>query len=296
MSEIALLRPWWLAALPLLVVFGLWARHRRPHAGGWENVMPAPMLQAMHALGHLQSTTGRAGLACLVAAALLASGLAGPAVPRDDAPVLAGSGALLIAIDMSRSVAASPALSDAQAAAAGVLAAADGRPVGLILYDGEAYDIAAPTLDPATLETQLAVLGPETMPGQGSRPAAALSLARQMLSDVRDGDLVLITDGGGVDAAAAAEAERLTAGGTRLMLLTLSGFAGPAIPPDVFDRLAGVSLFAPARNPAPVLRRISAAGPFGRDQAMTALRYLDLGPFLAVLALIPLLALFRRTE
>lgn len=294
MNEIILLRPWWLAALPLVILIGLWSRHRRPQAGGWQDVMPAPMLNAMQTLGHLQAQTGRSGLSCLLAAALLAAGLAGPAVPRSDAPVLAGSGAILIAIDMSRSVTASPALADAQAAAARVLSAANTRSVGLILFDGEAYDVAAPTMDPSTLETQIAVLGPETMPGGGSRPAAALALARQMLSDVPDGDLVLITDGGGIDAAAASEAERLTGSGARLVLLTLSGFSGPALPPDAFESVSGISVSAPAVAPEPVLRQLSNAGTSRRDRTLTALRFLDLGPFVCVLALIPLLALFRR--
>ena len=134
---------------------------------------------------------------------------------------------MLIAIDMSPSVATAPALADAQAAAAQILEAANGRAVGLIVFAGEAYDVAAPTADPETLETQIAVLGPKTMPGKGSRPAAALALARQMLAGGADADLVLITDGGGVDATAFAEARRLADSGVRLSLLTLEDAAGP---------------------------------------------------------------------
>jgi len=295
MSELTLLRPWWLAALPLLAALALWVWRRGPDTGGWQQVMPAPMLEAMRALGHLRGETGRTGLSGLAAAGLIALGLAGPALPRADAPVLAGSGAILIAIDMSPSVATSSALADAQAAAAQILRAANGRSVGLILYSGEAYDVAAPTEDPATLETQIAVLDPETMPGPGSRPAAAFALARQMLTGVADADLVLISDGGGFDAAATAEADRLTGSGARLLILTLSGGAGTPVPPDAFVGLDSVSASAPARAPDPVLRLIAANGSFQRDRAMTALRFRDLGPFVAALALIPLLALFRRT-
>jgi len=295
MTEFTLLRPCWLAALPLLALLAFQSWRRGPHGGGWAQVMPAAMLGAMRSLGHLNGGNDRSGLYCLAAAALLAAGLAGPALPRNDAPVLAGSGAILIAIDMSRSVAESAALADAQAAAAQILRAANGRAVGLILYDGEAYDIAAPTEDPATLETQIAVLGPETMPGKGSRPAAALALARKMLTGVRDADLVLISDGGGIDGAAIAEARRLTGSGVRLMLLTLSGSARPAAASDAFDRLDGVSASAAALAPEPVLRRLSAISAKRMDRTLTALRFRDLGPFLAALALIPVLFLFRRT-
>ncbi|MBD8894077.1 VWA domain-containing protein [Roseibium litorale] len=295
MTDIVLLRPWWLAALPLLLLLGLWSWRRGPHAGAWRQVMPAPMLAAMQELGHLQAGKRQAGLSCLLAAATLAAGLAGPAVPRGDAPVLAGSGAVLIAMDMSRSVAGSPALNDAQTAAAQILTTVNGRAVGLILYNGEAYDIAAPTSDPSTLETQIAVLGPETMPGDGSRPAAALALARQMLSQVPDGDLILITDGGGIGAAAVTEAERLTSSGIRLSVLALSDAAGPAVPPEVFDKLPNISALAPARSPGPVLRLISTADSWRGDQTIASLRFLDLGPFVAILSLFPLLGLFRRT-
>lgn len=294
MTDLVILRPWWLATLPLLVLLGLWTWLRRPDAGGWQHVMPAPMLDAMRTLGHLQAGKRGPGLSCLLTAALLALGLAGPSVPRKDAPVLAGSGALLIAIDMSRSVAQSPALADAQAAAAEILKAANGRAVGLILYNGEAYDIAAPTADPSTLETQIAVLGPDTMPGQGSRPAAALALARHMLSDIPDGDLVLITDGGGIDTAAAAEADRLTNDGARLFLLTLANPAGPALPPAIFAELDGVSETAPAKAPGQVLRKIAHPAGWHGDQAIASLQVFDFGPFVAMLALIPLLGLLRR--
>ena len=292
MNDLVLLRPWWLLALPLLVVVALWQWRRGPAAGGWERVMPPAMFTAMRALGHLQGRARRQGVALLASAALLCLGLCGPAVPRADAPLLAGSGAVLIALDMSPSVTESPALTDAQAAAATILTAASGRPVGMLLYSGEAYEVAAPTADPATLESQIAVLGADTMPGSGSRPASALALARQMLQGDRDADLVLVSDGGGVDDATRAEAERLAADGVRLSVLTLAGPAGGTVDAAALEALA--SLAAPARAPAPVLRRLARQGTLERDPALAALAFLDLGPYLAGLAGLPLLGIFRR--
>ena len=292
MSGLILLRPWWLAALPLLALIALWLWRRGPNAGGWERVMPPAMLVAMQTLGHLRGAGVRSSLAPLAAVGLLALGLGGPAVPRADAPLIASDGAILIAIDMSPSVAKSPAVADAQAAAAEVLAASAGRPVGLLLYSGEAYDVAAPTADPATLESQIAVLGPDTMPSGGSRPAAAIALARQMFQGSRDADLVLISDGGGIDNAARAEAERLVSDGIHLSVLTLTGAAGEPINPKALEALGGVA--APARAPAPVLRRLSRTGTLDRDPTLAALQFQDLGPLIAALAVLPLLSLFRR--
>ncbi|MDF2997273.1 MAG: hypothetical protein K0R27_2910 [Xanthobacteraceae bacterium] len=292
MSELVMLRPWWLAALAPLIALALWQWWRGPAAGGWERVMPPTMLAAMRALGHLGGGASHPGLAPLAAAGLISFGLGGPAVPRIDAPLLAGSGAILIAIDMSPSVAESPALADAQAAAADILAAANGRPVGLVLYSGEAYDIAAPTTDPATLESQIAVLGRDTMPEAGSRPAAALALARQMLRASRNADLVLISDGGGVDDATRAEAERLAGDGIRLSVLSLTGAVGGGIDTAALEGLGSAA--APARAPDPVLRYLSRAGALERDPALTALEFRDLGPFVAALSALPLISLFRR--
>ncbi|MBD1547593.1 VWA domain-containing protein [Roseibium aggregatum] len=295
MSELTLLRPWWIAALPVLVLLAAWSWRRGPDAGGWQEVMPGRMLAAMRTLGHLRGVSRQFGVTSFIAAGLIALGLAGPALPRSDAPVLAGSGAILIAIDMSPSVAESPALADAQAAAAQVLAAANGRPVGLILFAGEAYDVAAPTADPATLETQIAVLGPDTMPDKGSRPAAAFALARDMLSGVSDADLVLISDGGGLSADAVAEAERLTGAGIRLLVLTLDDAAGGPVKKNAFSVLEPLSVSAPAQAPGPVLGAVSHNAKLRRDGALTALHFRDLGPFVAALALLPLLGLFRRS-
>ena len=292
MSELVLLRPWWLLALPLLAAIALWRWWRGPAAGGWERVMPPEMFEAMRALGPLGGRANRQSVALLSSASLLCLGLCGPAVPRADAPVLAGSGAVVIALDMSPSVAESAALADAQAAAAALLMAASGRPVGMLVYSGEAYEVAAPTADPTTLESQIAVLARDTMPDGGSRPASALALARQMLRASRDADLVLISDGGGVDGAAQAEAERLAGDGVRISVLTLTGSAGGSSDAAALEALGSIA--APARAPSPVLSRLAHQGGLERDPALTTLAYIDVGPCLAALAGLPLLVLFRR--
>lgn len=292
MSSLILLRPWWLAALLVALGLSLLLRRTGRSAGGWEQVMSPAMLKAMRRLGHLNPGGARSGLAALAAACLLVIGLSGPAVPRADAPLIAGTGSILIAIDLSPSVSEGPALADAKAAAASVLSAADGRPVGLILYAGEAYAIAAPTADPAVLESDIAVLGPDTMPAGGSRPAAALALARQMLTGARPADLVLVSDGGGIDAQATTEAGRLRAEGIGLLVLTLDAAAGGPVDRDALVALSDAA--APARSPDRVVDRLAAAGTRDRDEAFTALHVHDLGPFVAALALVPMLALFRR--
>lgn len=289
-----LLRPWWLAALPLLMIAGLMLWRRGADAGGWQAVMPPQMLGAMVALGWMDGG-GRAGRMVPLGAALaLVLGLAGPALPRADAPVFAQGDAVLLAVDMSPSITGgvqAQALADAQAGAAQVIAGLAGRPVGLILYAGEAYLAAAPTTDPQVLDSLIAVLDPQTMPDRGSNPAAAMALAGQMLAGTPRADLVLIGDGGGTDSPAAqAEATRLSDAGIGLWALRVTGD-----PPPASERLTALATsgIAPATAPGPVIAGLTRAG-LGGDPAMRVLRYRDLGPWLAALAMLALLTQFRR--
>lgn len=285
-----LTRPLWLLALPVLLVLAAMIWRRGPDAGGWQAVLPPHMRAGLAALGQLGQGAGWMRFLPLIGGAALAVGLAGPSVPRADAPVFAQSDAVVIAMDMSPSIAEGPALADAQAAAAGLLARLGGRPVGLILYAGEAYSIAAPTDDPATLETQIAVLDAETMPDQGSRPGAAMAVAGQMLAGVKRADLVLVTDGGGFDRIAEAEAARLKSTGIRISALTVTG--NPPSDSAVLSRIANGPV-VPSSNPGAVEKALTSSG-LDPDPAMQALQYRDLGPWFALLAMLTLLPQFRR--
>lgn len=298
MGGLILLRPWWLLALLPLLLLVLWILRRAPDAGGWERIMPRQMLRAMIALGALggRQPVWQRMLAPFAIFALT-TGLAGPALPRRDAPVLAQTDAVIIAIDMSPSVANGPGLAEAQVTAAGLLQALAGRPVGMILYGGEAYTIAAPTTDVATLETQIAVLEPDTLPNPGSRPADALGLAGKLLDKMRRADLILISDGGGVDAQAEAEASRLAEQGVRISALHLAATApeAPPAPENALERLVrGGGEALPADQMARLTARLDRPGAAVRDPVLVALQYRDLGPFLAAFALLPLLIMLRR--
>lgn len=292
MSGLVLLRPWWLLAL--LAVIAIAVFRRGPQSGGWQRVIPAQLLAGLQQLGLLGQGSAIRRRIGLAAMALLCIGLSGPAMPRPDAPVFAQTDAIVIAMDLSPSIAAGPALADAQAAAAQILGQNAGRPVGLIVYAGDAYAVAAPTSDPTTLESQIAVLGPDTMPDDGSRPAAAMSVAADMLAGLKRADLVLISDGGGISEAALAEAERLRQAGVTVsaLLLDKSAENAPAPDPEALDRLVQGRV-APARDPGQLLSRLG-TGSLARDPSLSVLSYRDFGLPITGLAAIPLLLLFRR--
>lgn len=303
MTGLVLLRPWWLLALVPVAALALWLwRHRA--AGEWAAVIDPPLLAAMRRLGHLRAgaTDPSPFLAC-AAAALLALGLAGPAVPREQRAGFERLDPIVLLLDLSPSVAGGPALADLQAAAAQVLQSAGARPVGMMVYAADGYVGSAPTSDAASLQGLIAVLSPETMPVAGSRPDIALAEARDIFgtadrADPGGADFIVVSDGGGADRALD-EARRLASEGARVSTLALAPQTPGAPAPDA-DALAelarvGGGTAAPARAPRPVLAAIEAAriARIARsDEAARVFR--DLGPFLLGLAALPALALFRR--
>lgn len=297
MEGLILLRPWWLAALPLLALLMARAWRGPAPAGGWEAVLEPGLLSAMQALGQFSGQAPRR--ARLLPAAVMGPlilGLSGPAVPRADLPLLARMDTVLLAVDLSASVAEGAALSQARQAAAALLQGLPGRPVGLIVYGNEAFAASAPTTDPRRLETLIAVLEPDLMPARGSSPAAAIGLAAQMLADPARSDLILISDGGGVDAGARAEAARLRALGTRIWAVRVEGVAPgrPAPDPRAMAPLASEGGVLGWTEVDGLAQRLGARGQRQRVAELHALGYRDLGPLLAALAALPLLAMLRR--
>ena len=97
MGGLILLRPWWLLALLPVATLAFWSWRRAPDAGGWQSVMSPPMLAAMQALGQLGGRpAGWQRWLAPAALAVMVLGLAGPALPRRDAPLLAQTDAVVI--------------------------------------------------------------------------------------------------------------------------------------------------------------------------------------------------------
>ena len=308
MNEWILLRPWWLAALPLLAALAVWI-WRRGGAGAWARILAPQVRARLEAMGRFAPGEGRfALLAPCLTAGLIALALSGPARPRPAAASFERADPILLAFDLSPSVAKGANLADAQAAAAWMLSAAEGRPIGLILYAADAYLASAPTTEAATLETLVGALGPETMPVIGTRPDFALGQARALFgaagAKTRPGlvgaDLVFISDGAGIGLHAEEEAARLKAEGARVWALGLelpTPEGAPPPDPEALKRLAaaGGGSYASARDPRPVMEGIARARRGALARSVHAPQaFEDMGRYLLILALLPALALFRR--
>ncbi len=299
-----LLRPWWLLALPLLGLLAWRAAHLSAPLGDWVKAVEPHLMAALQARGAVRPGR-RVGQGLLVvAAALVALGLAGPARERRDVAGFRNLDATIIALDVSRSVAEGGRLGEARALAQGLAEAAGTKAVAVVAYAGDAYLVATPTTDRDSLSTILFALDGTTVPDRGSHPARALALARRTLAEaaVVTGDVVLVSDGGGLDEATSREAASLREEGHRLHTVLVPD---PALPPEAprpdgsgLSRLAtlGGGSAGSLDAPGPVLAAISeTVAHHLTEGGYTVLAWQDLGRWLAGLALLPVLLLFRRS-
>ncbi|SEP14719.1 Ca-activated chloride channel family protein [Methylobacterium sp. ap11] len=303
-EAVTLLRPWWLLALPVLGLLAWRAAHRSAPLGDWVRAVEPHLMAALAARGAVRPGR-RVGQVLLVSAgALLALGLAGPALERRDVAGFRNLDATILCLDLSRSVAEGGRLGEMRVLAQALAEAAGTRSVALVAYAGDAYLAATPTTDRESLGTILFALDGATVPDRGSHPARALALARRTLAEgaVVTGDVVLVSDGGGLDEAATREVAALAADGHRLHTVLVTD---PALPPEAprpdgagMARLAtlGGGSAGSLDAPAPVLAAISeTVARHLAEGGYAVLAWRDLGRWLAGLALLPVLLLFRRS-
>jgi Ca-activated chloride channel family protein len=233
-ADFHFLRPMWLLALiPFLVI--LWMLARRKLGGGnWASVCDPELLP--HILMHTPARSRRwpvivlslAGVLCILA-------LAGPTWQRLPQPVYRDQAALIIALDLSRSMDAtdiSPSrLTRAKYKIEDILRQRRMGQTALLVYAGDAFTVSPLTDDTATIINQLSALTTDLMPIQGSRADRALRKAMALLEQAgRDrGDILLITDN--VHYAATIEAvEALGDKGYRLSVMGIGTTEGAPVP------------------------------------------------------------------
>ncbi|MDR4308846.1 VWA domain-containing protein [Chelatococcus sambhunathii] len=303
---LTLLRPWWLLGLPLAIAIAFVAVKRSGGVGDWRRAVDAHLLDAIARRGGVVAGKGRGALVAATVSALIALALVGPAVERSDASSFRNLDTMIVLLDLSRSVAESPEFRDAKLAALSAAEAAGTRQVAVIAFAGDAYLVAPPTTDRKGLETTLFALDGQTIPDAGSAPARALGLARKTLKDagVVGGDVVLISDGGGIDDGARGEARGLASDGQSLSTLYVTPKTATDAPPGPrqagrpeLEALAtiGGGATAGVETPEAVNERLgrNVAERLGPG-AFSSLVWYDYGRWLLALAAVPALLLFRR--
>ncbi len=300
--EFVLLRPLWLLALPLVVAISLYFMPRVTALAGWDRAIDPALLSALARLGRVVPGSGGRNWFPAMAALLIALALIGPASEEQEGASFRNLDGLVLVMDLSESVTRSERWEEALTAARQVVGQVGTRPVALVAYGGDAYLVSAFSSDHRVLGTTIAILNAETLPELGSRPERGLALARRSLSDadIIAGDVVLVTDGGGIDEEAHREARAIASLGSRVSTLFVPSGDGAKRPPadrSQIEALAksGGGLVADVRDPASIaaLGGESFAARLA-DGDFATLVWQDHGRLLLFLALIPALALFRR--
>ena len=321
------LRPAWLLLLFALPLLWRVLKSAAGDAQAWRGAVDAHLLE--HLLvrnADAAPTRGPAWLA-LVALVIASFALAGPAWERLPQPLYKNQAARVIALELSATMAAQDVkpsrFERARYKIADILKRSGDAQVALIAYAGDAFVVAPLTDDANTVASLVDSLDPSVMPAPGNDTGRAIDLGVKLIhqAGLREGEIVLLADGvgDGADAAAA----RARSAGMHVSVLGIGSAQGAPIALGdggflkdrtgniVLPKLDGPALaalaqagggrYAEYRNDAGDLDALLGVLASGSEAAKDAAgievqsaRFLDRGPWL-LLALLPLAALgFRR--
>ena len=200
MDSCQLLRPDWLwLLLPLALLLWLLGQ-RRSQAGNWRTVCDPQLLPYILQGREAKASrwplliTGLAGVLAIIA-------LSGPVCEQRPQPVFRDQSALVIALDLSRSMDATDMtpsrLVRARLKLIDILKQRQEGQTALIVYAAQAFTVSPLTDDTDTIISLVSSLDSNMMPQQGSDSSIAIAQAAQLLQQagVPKGDILLITDG-----------------------------------------------------------------------------------------------------
>jgi Ca-activated chloride channel family protein len=208
-AEFHFIRPYWLLALiPYLAILVVMLRNKLSQ-GNWSAVCDAALLpyllqQKAVSQSRWPITTGA------IAALLVIIALAGPTWERLPSPVFRNDSALVIALDLSRSMDAADIkpsrLVMARYKIADILKQRKDGQTALLVYAGDAFTVTPLTDDSETIDSQLSALNTDIMPSQGSNTVSALEKAVELFTQagLQKGQILLVTDGVDMDKTLAA--------------------------------------------------------------------------------------------
>lgn len=316
------IRPEWLLALvPLaLALLSLWRQHESHSA--WNRYIAPHLAKVLVTQGNKKSRRPLHLLAFTWLIATLA--LAGPAVNKQSLPVFAAEQGRVLVMDMSVSMFATDLapnrLTQAKFRATDLLRNLKEGETGLVAFAGDAFTISPLTRDIGTLLNLLPTLSPEIMPVRGSNLAAGLTQAKTLLAQgghIR-GDIIVMTDG--ITAAQFDDANSALSGTQyRLAVVAFGTSQGAPIRlPDGQLQRDSSNEVVVARTDFALLQKLAAKNKGvliqnrtdGNDLAqlqqwlsdagdakatdLDGETWQDLGPYLALLLLLPALFSFRQ--
>ena len=317
------IRPEWLFALIPLTLLALFLWRSQQRNSAWQSYI------APHLANTLISETKQVKkqpkwllMLCWFIAVIAVSG---PAVNKQSLPVYSNEQGRVLVMDMSLSMYATDQkpnrLSQAKFRATDFLTNLSEGETGLIAFAGDAFTISPLTRDKSTLLNLLPTLSPDIMPVRGSDLSAAIELAQQLLSQGGHitGDIIVMTDG--VNPQQYSDAAKVLADSRyRVSVMAFGTAQGAAIQlPDgqlmrdnsgeiVIDKTdfqllkklvtPTGGLMIPARADGSSLSRLEnwlADDGNAKATELEGESWQDLGPYIAMLLIIPVLLSFRFT-
>lgn len=228
------LRPEWLVAIPLVVLVAVVFARGRLGAGNWRDVVDPALMPYVLSRAPGRGADYRWWLLGL-GGVLAVLALAGPAWQRIEQPVFRAEQALVVALDLSRSMDAqdvSPSrLVRARLKILDILERRKSGQTALVVYSSNAFTVTPLTTDTDTVAALVNSLSTDIMPSRGSNPIVAMQKGRQLLDQAGAGygEILLITDGGSSPAAEKL-ARDLKAVGYSLSVLGVGTRDGAPIP------------------------------------------------------------------
>ncbi|MFZ2168927.1 MAG: VWA domain-containing protein [Methylococcaceae bacterium] len=199
LAEFHFIRPYWLLAIiPYVLIVVLMLRNKLSQ-GNWSAVCDAellPYLLQEKAVNQSRwpLTTGA------IAALLVIIALAGPTWQRLPSPIFRNESALVIALNLSRSMDAEDIkpsrLIRARYKIADILKQRKDGQTALLVYSGDAFTVTPLTDDTETIDSQLSALTTDIMPSEGNNTALVLEKAVELFKQagLQKGQILLVTD------------------------------------------------------------------------------------------------------
>jgi len=198
LAEFHFIRPYCLLALLPLIGMIIYAFKHKLQQGSWQAVCDTELLPFI--LEQKQSKPSYIPLTLSSMAAFLAIiAVAGPTWERLPMPVFRNASALVIILDLSRSMDAADIkpsrLIRARYKISDLLAQRKDGQTALTVYAGNAFTVTPLTDDTETINSQLGVTT-DIMPSQGSNTEAALNKAVELFKNagLQKGQILLVTD------------------------------------------------------------------------------------------------------
>ncbi len=199
LQDFHFLRPeWFWVLIPAIILFAL-LRYRQSSTSRWEKAIDPDLLPYL-----LETSTGTVSknpFSLLLVAWILATiALAGPVWEKTPQPVHEREDALVVLLDLTRSMYAADVkpnrLVRARRKLIDLLKKRNEGITGLIVFAGDAHAVSPLTDDNNTIIAMIPALTPAIMPAPGSQLAPALRRAMKLFQDagVASGRILIITD------------------------------------------------------------------------------------------------------